>query len=135
MSGIGKAFTLYCDVMGHEEPDADNFKGWWTSIFEFTAFMGMGLVDLKKDSIHTTEEIDSIKEKYLDHIKYMLDILEGPHGATIIRAYRAKRYSVWGRVKTPIIKLSHLMVVLLLAFRIVVPEWFVARVEWLARRI
>lgn len=72
--------------------------GWWAAIFEFSAFMGAKVLDETSSPCPYLSNPDVISKTR----QY-----NGPHGETLLKAYKVKRYSLRGRVVTPIRKARH----------------------------
>lgn len=88
---IDVAFQLFCRVM-----NIPHKKAFWKSILEFSTFLGFGVFSNP-----------SGPPAYPDDLKRKIDALIGPHGETIIRAYKIRRTTPIGCVRTPIIKTIH----------------------------
>lgn len=88
---IDVAYQLFCRVM-----NIPHKKALWKSVLEFSVFLGFGVfTDPKGPPV------------YPDDLKRKIDALIGPHGETVIKAYRIRRTTAIGYVRTPIIKAAH----------------------------
>lgn len=98
----------FAKVMGlAHNPNLGTLRGWWFDIFEFSMFMGPALLDPQING----DDLE-FKEKHVADLRHKTASMTGPHSETILKAYKIRRYSLMGRVKAPIIKLCHAVIVL-----------------------
>lgn len=114
---LGKTWDKFCEVMAlQDDPDLDNLIPWWTHVFEFGIFMGRHVLHVEAD----TEEYIPIKNK--DSVIRKIKAVNGAHGATLIKAYKIRRYSFRGRVVSPLKKLGQVVYLLGIIVRQYVKE-------------
>lgn len=97
---LGTAWAKFIEVMElKDDPDLDHLIPWWTHVFEFGIFMG-------RDVFNSTID-NSLKDKEGKLIR-KAKAINGTHGATLIKAYKARRYSIRGRAAAPFKKLGQM---------------------------
>lgn len=92
---LDKAYERFCKGMGFNEDK-------WGSMFEFTTWVGFGIADITIDSIREGGPLT-----LPDRTAQLVAQLLGPHCETILRVYQCRRYSFYGRVCTPVVKMGH----------------------------
>jgi hypothetical protein len=101
--------------------DLDKFSGWWNGALEFSLFMGLAALDPDM----TEPDVDEwlLKSKYEDELTRKVEAYTGPHGDALFAAYKVRRYSLWGKVTSPIYKTFHAMFLLRAMCKVIFHEF------------
>ena len=83
----------------------------WYAIFEFTAMIGFEIAGRAQHG------------SYSRRVASLLEQLEGHHADTIMKAYKAKRYSGSGRVRTFLLKCAHIPMFMAVTVRQLLWQW------------
>lgn len=86
---------VFCEHMGI--PDNT-----WGSVLEFSAYIGFWAINCLKSQVRHGGVLPMTP-----HAARLIGQLTGPHARTMVLAYKCRRYSLWGRVKTFYIKVAH----------------------------
>lgn len=108
---VQNVFERYCKAMDvPDDIDLDKFSGWWNVALEYSLFMGLAVLDPDMNGPDSDEWV--LKSKYEDKITQRVEAYTGPHGDVLFAAYKVRRYSLWGKVTSPIYKTFHAMFLL-----------------------
>lgn len=106
---VSNAFDIFCKEQGF---DANKL----TNALEFSMFIGFCLLN----SFNLIEEDDKLVVP--SRVPGMIAALNGPHGVTVVRVWRARRYSFSGKLKAFWLKPAHRLGFMLISFATFVRE-------------
>jgi hypothetical protein len=86
-SDLDRIHSLFLEHMGLTDT--------WGTLFEFTAYLGFWPVNCIDARVRNGGAIE-VPHKY----QYRIEQLTGPHAYAMMAAYKCRRYSAYGRVKT-----------------------------------
>lgn len=106
---VTSAYDVFCKELGFDHDKMAN-------CYEFSTFIGFALINQFK-YVNNDEGI-IVKPK----VPAIIAALNGPHGVTVVRAWKARRYSFTGRLRALWLKPAHRIGFALVSFAAFVKE-------------